>query len=602
MTIQDKFDTISSEDGLLYVKAKPIANMYSSMPKKSGTTQKKLVKELQVHSFMITWDRHKDKSKKGTIATKLMSQFKSQVHTMYISVHDLDTPKDGPNKDNHIQLLQLIDALPDINQNNITVRDQENTEQPQVTPAAAPIVESIDEAIQVTPAAAPIMGVSKIPGVLSGHPKSNTNDNCILMPIIELKEHEMFRDAEGNIFPIEVRGERSKDKILFKAKDVSVFADNERLIQILTRDDSRYQYGTDYHVLKANDDELYMKQILPKNSIPLVAGSNSPIDESIPLLVGLNSPIDESIALLVQSNSSVNEHKINWDYVYLTLAGLIRVVYVSRNANANLVKLFDWFAHLFYVHQFGSHEERNELAQSLFKQVLNDKLAGLYNIDLGTFNDLYDSMNISRETYPPEKYGSYHLYKFGLSKDISARLTQHQNKTSGYGRWSKHVLLKWVILIPDSKLSAAETMLSEKLNSAKLSFEYTDCDGKNHTELFAIDPTKHEAKVKGIYKQIISHYPTKENHICDLINSLQTTHDLAISELHREYEKKLNSHDKKLSDVNESKLKLIIEYEKKLSDVNESKLKAEHKAELIGSESKVEILQMQLKLAKAGLL
>lgn len=569
MPIQNKFDTISSEDGLLYVSAKIIADVYKTLHGKSGTTQKKLVKELQVHSFMITWSRHKDESKKGTIATKLMSQFKSQVHAMYISVNDLETPKDGPNKQNHIKLLQLIEELPDINQNILAMRSQINVEPVQFIPASAPIVDPMAETEQVTPADDETIVEPEF------------SDNCIIMPIIELKEHEMFRDADNNVFPIEVRGERSKDKILFKAKDVAAFADNERLIETMLDIRKAYQYDTDYIVLEANANNLYKRQILRKNSITLMAGSKS--------------PSKNLMALLVPSNSSANGRGINHDHVYLTLAGLIRVAAVSRNANANLVKLFEWFVHLFYVHQFGSHEERNELAQSLFKQVLNDQLAGLYCIDLGAFNDLYDPMNISRETYPPEKYGGHHLYKFGLSKDIGDRLTQHKNKTNGYGRWCKHVLLKWVILIPESKLSAAETMLSDKLNSAKLSFDYTDCNGKNHKELFVIDPIKHTGKVKVIYKQILSHYQTEENRMCEIITSLQTTHDLSISELHRDY-------DKKLSEAKEEKLNLIIEYEKKLSDANESKLKAEHKAELIGSESKVEILQMQLKLAKAGLL
>ena len=600
MPIQNKFDTISSEDGLLYVSAKIIADVYKTLHGKSGTTQKKLVKELQVHSFMITWSRHKDESKKGTIATKLMSQFKSQVHAMYISVNDLETPKDGPNKQNHIKLLRLIEELPDINQTILAARSQINVEPVQFIPASAPIVEPMDETEQVTPTAETIVDpmdeteqviptaetivdpmdeTEQVTLVAAPVVEPEFNDNHIPMPIIELKEHEMFRDADNNIFPIEVRGERSKDKILFKAKDVAAFADNERLIKTILDDRKAYQYGIDYRVLEANANDLYMNQIIPKNLMAPLAPSKS--------------PSKNLIALVVQSNSSVNGRGINHDHVYLTLAGLIRVAAVSRNANANLVKLFEWFVHLFYVHQFGSREERNELAQSLFKQVLNDQLAGLYCIDLGAFNDLYDSMNISRETYPPEKYGGHHLYKFGLSKDIGDRLTQHKNKTNGYGRWCKHVLLKWVILIPESKLSAAETMLSDKLNSAKLSFDYIDCNGKNHKELFAIDPIKHTGKVKVIYKQILSHYQTEENRMCEIITSLQTTHDLSISELHREYAQKL-------SESNEAKLKA--EHKVELIKEQQLTLKAEHKVQLIASECKVEILQMQLKLAKAGLL
>ncbi len=73
--------------------------------------------------------------------------------------------------------------------------------------------------------------------------------------------------------------------------------------------------------------------------------------------------------------SSRDARGIKHDCLYLTLAGLFRVASVSRIPNANLLKLFNWLLNLFYIYQFGSYEERNELARSMFKQVLNDKLA-----------------------------------------------------------------------------------------------------------------------------------------------------------------------------------------------------------------------------------
>ncbi len=78
----------------------------------------------------------------------------------------------------------------------------------------------------------------------------------------------------------------------------------------------------------------------------------------------------------------------------MTLAGFIRVVCVSRSANANVGMVFDWIQTLIYVHQFGSVEERAELAQDLFKSVLNDKLSGLYCIDLGTIEEVAPRMGI----------------------------------------------------------------------------------------------------------------------------------------------------------------------------------------------------------------
>jgi hypothetical protein len=506
--IQNKFETITI-DSQIYVKVSFINDLYRTLPRKSGTTQLKIVDELQLDKHAAVWRRNKDKSKLGTVATRFLNQFKSQSQDIYVDVREIMTPKEGPHKSNHIRLLQMINDQPDLN----TESDSESdSDEPTTQAAAAPITNNTDR---------------------------------VLMPIIELEEHEMFRDANDQVFSIEVRGERSKDKILFKAKDVAVFAENNRLLEILLRDQSLYVNEKDYKILQ---------------------------EGSIPLLVG--------------SNSSANGRGINHDLVYLTLAGLIRVVTVSRNANANLLKLFDWLQNLFYVHQFGSHEERNELAQDILKTILNDRMSGLYCIDLGTFNDLYDTMNISRETYPPETYGNYHLYKYGLSKDISTRLTQHQNKKDGYGRWSTKVSLKWMVLLSDSQLSEGEGLLAEKFKAKGLSFAYTDESSKAHNELIMVSP-RDESKVKTIYKQTVSYFPSKENSLCKLIAEMQVQHELDLLKLEYNYSKQLTA-------ANESTTKA--QYETQLI-----KVQYETQLEIQSLKHQNELLQMQQKLSKLNL-
>ena len=356
------------EDGKQYVSAVLINDQYKMIYRKSSSTQKKLIKDLQLDNYIGIWRRNKDKKLLGKIATKILEQFKSQVHELYLDVLELENPKDGDNKNNHIKLLQLINSLPDIE------------------------IQSTNSEINIIPE----LKIESKSIILNGLP-----------PIIELEEHEMFRDANDEPFHIEVRGERSKDKILFKAKDVAKFSENERLIKTMLDDRKAYKEKIDYIILQENSMALMAPYI---------------------------------------SSEELSNKKINHEFVYLTISGLMRAASVSRNANANLIKLFDWLVNLFYIHQFGSYEERNELAQDLLKTILNDKSSGLYCIDLGTFDKLYDTMNISREQYPPEQYDKYHIYKFGLSKDLGVRLTQHQNKSNGYGRWSDKITLKWMIL------------------------------------------------------------------------------------------------------------------------------------------------------------
>jgi hypothetical protein len=225
--------------------------------------------------------------------------------------------------------------------------------------------------------------------------------------------------------------------------------------------------------------------------------------------------------------------KIKHSYVYLTIAGFIRVVCLSRSANANVSMVFDWILNLVYTHQFGSDDERSELAQSLFKTVLNDKIAGLYYIDLGTCDDLYDSMNIDTDKYPPHIYGSYRIGKFGLSDNISTRVTQHKNKKNGYGQWCNEVLLKWLIILSPSQLAKAELILSSLLRAEGFTFEYTDDSGKDHHELIMFDPVK-EHRVKKIYKRVMDLYPSKENELYKIMDDATYRYESEINQLKSE--------------------------------------------------------------------
>jgi hypothetical protein len=246
-------------------------------------------------------------------------------------------------------------------------------------------------------------------------------------------------------------------------------------------------------------------------------------------------------------------------------------------------KVFDWIVSLVYTHQFGSDNQRTELAQDLLKSILNDRLSGLYCIDLGSFDELYDTMNINQETYPRNQYGSYHLYKYGMSKDIYARLKQHQNKANGYAQWSDKVSLKWLILMSDSQLSEAESLLAEKFKAKGLSFDYTDRDGKRHTELVAVGP-RDEAKVKTIYKQTITYFPSKENDLYKLIEDMHTQHEL--DGLKRERDITLKLHQQELT---------ILEHE--------STIKMHQQDLMVQSLThQNEMLKMQLTLSKHNLL
>ena len=116
MSINLKFATITMDDGEQYVSAVLINDQYKTIFRKSGSTQMKLIKELKLSQYIGIWRRHKDRIKIGSIATKILDNFKSQVHDLYLNINELKTPKEGEHKYNHIELLRLISLLPDIEQ------------------------------------------------------------------------------------------------------------------------------------------------------------------------------------------------------------------------------------------------------------------------------------------------------------------------------------------------------------------------------------------------------------------------------------------------------------------------------------------------------
>jgi len=350
------------------------------------------------------------------------------------------------------------------------INNEESDHSDQDEPSADPTIELVDEQVSTFELSA----------------------NCIPMRKIKLADHERFKDVNDQVVEIEVRGKRTKDQIYFKAKDVGAYFEMDILVKRLLQENTNYTHLIDYIVLEKQNGQIV------------------------------------SI-----SDRTENPKKIKHSYVYLTIAGFIRVVCLSRSANANVSMVFDWILNLVYTHQFGSDDERSELAQSLFKTVLNDKIAGLYYIDLGTCDDLYDSMNIDTDTYPPHIYGSYRIGKFGLSDNISTRVTQHKNKKNGYGQWCNEVLLKWLIILSPSQLAKAELILSSLLRAEGFTFEYTDDSGKDHHELIMFDPVK-EHKVKKIYKRVMDLYPSKENELYKIMDDATYRYESEINQLKSE--------------------------------------------------------------------
>lgn len=515
MSIGNKFSDIIMHNGDPYVSATSINDIYKTIGKKYNSTQKKLIDDLKLKSYIIVCRRAKDKTKLGQVISNVLNQFKSQVHALYLLISELEQIKEGPDMNNHIELLRLIQLLPDINS----------------------VTESTIEPAESIPDSTPV------------HTNSSLYLNSIEMPLIVLEESEMFRDINEQIVNIEMRGERSKDQILFKAKDVGQYFEMKLFTKHLLQANTSYRIDIDYVILQ-------------------------------------DYPQTQCIIRDSKDKTVTNTHIINHERIYLTLAGYIRSATISRSGNANMSKVLDWIQTLVYVHQFGSPTERNELAQGLLKTILNDKVSGLYYIDLGTIEELSDSMGITNEylqninsTYSLSKCAKYRLGKYGISNDISTRLTQHQNKKDGYGKWSNDIQIKFIAMISETQLYEAESLLKNMFKAKEYSFQYTDPNGKQHNELVLVGP-KDDNKLKTIYKQILTFFPSKENELCKLIADSQTKFEHTLLKLEYDYEMKLNSVHAELAES--KKETMSAQYETKLTTAN----------------TQIEILLLKLQLAE----
>ena len=67
------------------------------------------------------------------------------------------------------------------------------------------------------------------------------------------KDHEKFRDVDGNVLEIEVRGERHHKKCFFLMKDVSKVFNILRLYETLTNNGSTYSQKLHYQYFIRSD-------------------------------------------------------------------------------------------------------------------------------------------------------------------------------------------------------------------------------------------------------------------------------------------------------------------------------------------------------------
>lgn len=272
--------------------------------------------------------------------------------------------------------------------------------------------------------------------------------------ILELEDNEKFKDADGNIINIEVRGERNPDNCYFKVSDISIGFDMPNIKTVIFDKDS-------YIINK------HYKTLLVTN------GDSNTIKKSL----------------------------------YLTYWGFTRMLFVSRNKNAEVFQ--KWAIEKLFTIQFGKTEEKEELASELLsvdikaiREVFNKSSISVpcvYLFSLGKVKDLRDTFNISQDIDDESI-----VYKYGMTKDMDRRIKEH---TADYGKM-KNVEFKLELYsyIDVQYISNAEQDIRNLFNGLDMNLEV---DGRS--ELVVVKK-KHFNVVKTQYITINNMYAghTKE--------------------------------------------------------------------------------------------
>ena len=129
-----------------------------------------------------------------------------------------------------------------------------------------------------------------------------------------LEDHEKFRDAQGNVLDIEVRGERDHKSCYFLMKDVSKVFNIARLYETLTNRTSTYDEKLHY---------IYFNRSNPNN-------------------IGVHS---------------------NEKLIYLTYTGILKVLFSSRTGRAENFQ--EWATEKLFTIQMGTTDDKEFLASKL---------------------------------------------------------------------------------------------------------------------------------------------------------------------------------------------------------------------------------------------
>jgi hypothetical protein len=282
--------------------------------------------------------------------------------------------------------------------------------------------------------------------------------------LLELNDEEKFRDRDGNIIEIEVRGERHFEKCYFKVKDIAnsfKMSSLERVI-INNRTLDGYMEEEHYKYFNIQKDVSHEKTAIKKK-------------------------------------------------MFLTYEGMIRLLYISRSPNAAYFR--KWASEKLFTIQIGSEDDKLELVKSMFGgasvraiketfKVCSDKTPCVYLYVIG-----YAEQLLKCEIYKDKL-----ILKYGFTDDLPRRSSEHERafkKLFGID----HIELICYSVIDPKYISDAEKSISHYFNGDKIVY-------KDYKELIVLNSNDIE-KAKEHYRLVKNSYIGCYCEMQDRINKLE---------------------------------------------------------------------------------
>ena len=336
--------------------------------------------------------------------------------------------------------------------------------------------------------------------------KDEPKDNSIIkydLKLLKLNDEEKFKDKDGNIIDIEVRGERKHNKCYFRVRDIMNGFNMLSLMKNIKDEKSSYIYDDDYIIINNLSSRISATQHVSKNEM------------------------------------------------FLTYKGILRVLFSSRSEHIRY--FINWATEILFTVHLGTIEQKQILSASLMgldpqivKDVFNihpNKIPAVYLFLIGQANILLNNCK-----YPD----NYILCRYGCTEDISRRSSEHQRNFKK--QFNVEIRLLLYSIIDPKYIFDAE-------NSIKQYFKANKIDDEDKTELIIIDKNIMD-QIKQHYRMIQNSYIGRYEEL----NKQILESDRKINDMQHEKEKMILQHEKEKMILQHEKEKMELKYILELKD------------------------------------